>query len=51
MLHSLLNTPFDYSLAFDRALKNIVIALPNRPPHETADDVVSTHDKGSLGTS
>ncbi|EON69224.1 minichromosome maintenance protein 3 [Coniosporium apollinis CBS 100218] len=34
----LLNTPFDFSLAFDRALKNIVTALPNRPPHETADD-------------
>lgn len=36
----LLNIPMDYSLAFNQALKNIVVALPNRPPHETADDVV-----------
>jgi len=36
----LLNIPMDYSLAFNQALKNVVVALPQRPPHETADDVV-----------
>ena len=37
----LLQVPFDYSQAFDEALKNIVKALPNRPTKETADDTVS----------
>ena len=37
---SLLQTPFDYSQAFDHALKEIVGALPNRPPKESAADVV-----------
>lgn len=37
---SLLNIPFDFSQAFDRALKNIVNTLPNRPAHETAEDTV-----------
>ena len=36
----LLNTPFDYSQAFDRALKNIVNTLGNRPAHETAEETM-----------
>lgn len=39
-LYSLLTTPFDYSQAFDRALKDVVKSLPNRPSKETADEVV-----------
>ncbi|KAI4180092.1 MAG: hypothetical protein L6R41_007465 [Letrouitia leprolyta] len=37
----LLNTPFDLSQAFDQALKNVVIALPNRPLKESSPDAVS----------
>ena len=37
---SLLTSPFDYSQAFDRALKEVVKTLPNRPARETADDAV-----------
>ena len=37
----LLQAPFDYSQAFDQALKNIIVALPNRPARESSDDVVS----------
>lgn len=36
----LLNSPFDYSQAFDRALKNIVNTLGNRPAHETAEETM-----------
>jgi DNA replication licensing factor MCM3 len=36
----LLNVPFDYSQAFDRALKNIVNTLGNRPAFETAEETV-----------
>lgn len=36
----LLNVPFDFSQAFDQALKNTVVALPNRPAKEASDDVV-----------
>ena len=36
----LLNSPFDYSQAFDRALKNIVNTLGNRPARETAEDTM-----------
>ena len=36
----LLDTPFDFSLAFDRALKNIVNTLGNRPAHEIAEETV-----------
>ena len=43
----LLQTPFDFSQAFDRALKNIVGILPNRPPRESAEDVVC-HDSRQL---
>ena len=37
----LLQAPFDYSQAFDQALKNTIVALPNRPAREASDDVVS----------
>ena len=37
----LLQSPFDFSQAFDQALKDIVIALPNRPAIESAEDAVS----------
>jgi hypothetical protein len=36
----LLTSPFDYSQAFDRALKDVIKTLPNRPARETAEDVV-----------
>ncbi|KAI7198514.1 hypothetical protein D0869_04534 [Hortaea werneckii] len=36
----LLNQPFDYSQAFDRALKDVVRTLGNRPAAETADETV-----------
>lgn len=36
----LLNSPFDYSQAFDRALKNVVNSLGNRPAHETAEETL-----------
>ncbi|KAG9964446.1 DNA replication licensing factor mcm3, partial [Aureobasidium melanogenum] len=35
MAEGILNQPFDFSQAFDRAVKNIVNTLPGRPPHET----------------
>ncbi|KAK4947653.1 MCM DNA helicase complex subunit [Elasticomyces elasticus] len=34
----LLYKPFDYSLAFDAALKNIIGTIPNRPPFEQDED-------------
>ncbi|KAH0284080.1 DNA replication licensing factor mcm3 [Aureobasidium namibiae CBS 147.97] len=40
MADGILNQPFDFSQAFDRAVKNIVNTLPGRPPYETAEDVV-----------
>lgn len=40
-LSRLLNEPFDYTLAFNQALKNVVDALPNLPPKESREDVVS----------
>ena len=36
----LLNNPFEHSQAFDAALKNVVAEIPNRPPAESAADVV-----------
>jgi DNA replication licensing factor MCM3 len=36
----LLNSPFDYTLAFDTALKNVIKTLPNRPRHELDDEVM-----------
>lgn len=38
----LLSQPFDISLAFNEALKNVVKALPNRPRAESGEDVVCT---------
>ncbi|KAI4127289.1 MAG: hypothetical protein LQ347_004666 [Umbilicaria vellea] len=40
LAEGLLQTPFDFSQAFDQALKNVVIALPNRPAKESSDDAV-----------
>ncbi|KAI4162271.1 MAG: hypothetical protein LQ342_004140 [Letrouitia transgressa] len=36
----LLQSPFDFSQAFDQALKNVIIALPNRPAIESAQDAI-----------
>ncbi|GAB7359135.1 hypothetical protein MBLNU230_g5202t1 [Neophaeotheca triangularis] len=36
----LVNHPFDFSQAFDRALKNVVNTLGNRPAHETAEETM-----------
>lgn len=36
----LLNQPFDFSQAFDRALKDVVKTLGNRPAHETAEETM-----------
>lgn len=36
----LINQPFDFVGAFDRALKNVVKTFPDRPKSETSDDVV-----------
>ncbi|KAJ5934323.1 DNA replication licensing factor mcm3 [Penicillium verhagenii] len=35
----LLTSPFEYSEAFDRALKEVVKTLPGRPARETSDEV------------
>lgn len=40
-VYSILNQPFDFSQAFDRALKNIVNTLGSRPAQETAEDTAS----------
>ncbi|KAG9521976.1 DNA replication licensing factor mcm3, partial [Aureobasidium melanogenum] len=40
MAEGILNQPFDFSQAFDRAVKNIVNTLPGRPPHETEADTM-----------
>ncbi|KAL8712020.1 MAG: hypothetical protein Q9220_003716 [cf. Caloplaca sp. 1 TL-2023] len=40
MADGLLHTPFDYSQAFDMALKQIVHDLPHRDPKESADEVM-----------
>lgn len=45
----LLQAPFDYSQAFDQALKNTIVALPHRPAREAADDVVSRLHSSLLG--
>ncbi|KAI9739156.1 MAG: MCM DNA helicase complex subunit [Cirrosporium novae-zelandiae] len=36
----LLYTPFDYIRAFDQALKQIILTLPNRPSTETSEDKI-----------
>ena len=38
--NSLLQTPFDYSQAFDRALRNVIVSLPNRPSAESSEKVM-----------
>lgn len=40
MADRLLTSPFEYTQAFDKALKEVIKTLPNRPARETADDVV-----------
>lgn len=42
LAEGLLNEPFDFSQAFDRALKNIVNTLGNRPAFETAEETVGS---------
>ncbi|PYI06293.1 MCM-domain-containing protein [Aspergillus sclerotiicarbonarius CBS 121057] len=39
MADGLLTSPYEYAEAFERALKDIIKTLPNRPSRETADDV------------
>ncbi|KAL4975080.1 MCM2/3/5 family-domain-containing protein [Aspergillus desertorum] len=39
MADGLLTSPFDWTQAFDRALKDVIKTLPNRPSSETADEV------------
>ncbi|KAJ6036471.1 DNA replication licensing factor mcm3 [Penicillium herquei] len=39
LAEGLLTSPFDYSEAFDRALKEVVKTLPGRPAKETSDEV------------
>ncbi|KAL4741865.1 MCM2/3/5 family-domain-containing protein [Aspergillus similis] len=39
MADGLLTSPFDWTQAFDRALKDVIKTLPNRPSRETADEV------------
>ncbi|KAH7128649.1 DNA replication licensing factor MCM3 [Dendryphion nanum] len=36
--NGLLNDPFNFTLAFDRALKAVIKTLPDRPQHETGED-------------
>ncbi|MCJ1294561.1 MCM DNA helicase complex subunit [Xylographa carneopallida] len=36
----LLQTPFDFSQAFDQALKRVITTLPNRTAKESSDDVM-----------
>jgi DNA replication licensing factor MCM3 len=38
--HRLLNEPFDFTEAFDRALKAVIKTFPDRPKHESSEDVV-----------
>ncbi|KAL4779609.1 MCM2/3/5 family-domain-containing protein [Aspergillus varians] len=39
MSDGLLTSPFDWSQAFDRALKDVIKTLPSRPSSESADEV------------
>ncbi|KAL6231611.1 hypothetical protein BDW75DRAFT_38431 [Aspergillus navahoensis] len=39
MADGLFTSPFDWTQAFDRALKDIIKTLPNRPSSESADEV------------
>jgi hypothetical protein len=38
--YSLLDDPFATATCFDKALKDVISALPNRPPKESAEEVV-----------
>ena len=38
---NLLHSPFEYTDAFDSALKNVIGTIPNRSAKELADDTVS----------
>lgn len=40
LAHGLLYEPFDHAPCFDRALKDIINTLPNRPPRETNPDTM-----------
>ena len=44
----LLQAPFDFSQAFDQALKNTIVALPNRPAREAGEEVVSLLSQGLI---
>lgn len=39
-IRRLLTSPFDYSQAFDQALKNVIKTLGSRPEKEKSDEVV-----------
>jgi hypothetical protein len=41
-------SPFEYTEAFNKALKNVIKTLPNRPARETAEDVVGNAYKKIL---
>lgn len=43
LAEGLLTSPFDFSQAFDQALKNVIVTLPNRAARETSEDVVGHH--------
>lgn len=45
---SILKQPFDFSFAFDQALKQIVATIPGRPPAESAPEVVSNSPESAL---
>ncbi|KAE8550821.1 hypothetical protein EYB25_007051 [Talaromyces marneffei] len=40
LAQGLLMSPFEYTEAFNKALKNVIKTLPNRPARETAEDVI-----------
>ncbi|KAI5306798.1 MCM DNA helicase complex subunit [Ascosphaera pollenicola] len=40
LAHNVLTSPFDYTDAFNQALKQIVNTLPNRTPKETSEETV-----------
>ncbi|KUL88445.1 hypothetical protein ZTR_05390 [Talaromyces verruculosus] len=40
LAQGLLMSPFEYTEAFNKALKNVIKTLPNRPARETAEDVM-----------
>jgi DNA replication licensing factor MCM3 len=40
LAYGLLNDPFNFAPCFDRALKDVITTLPDRPPRESKEDVV-----------